>query len=39
MQGKKEFYPKAEEALKSQGYQYCDGDRDIRGKGSTSKPV
>ena len=38
MQGKKQFYPKAETSLKSQGYQYYDGDRDIRGKGSASKP-
>jgi len=38
--GKKEFYPKAEHALKSQGYQYYDGDRDIRGKdrAHSSKP-
>jgi hypothetical protein len=38
--GKKEFYIKAEEALKSNGFQYFDGDRDIRGKGRrhASKP-
>jgi len=33
MEGKKEFYRKVEEALKSQGYEYYDGDRDIQGKG------
>lgn len=33
MEGKKEFYKKVEEALKSQGYEYYDGDRDIPGKG------
>jgi len=33
MEGKKEFYKKVEEALKSQGYNYFDGDRDIPGKG------
>jgi hypothetical protein len=33
MEGKKEFYKKVEEALKSQGYKYYDGDRDIPGKG------
>ncbi len=32
MEGKKEFYKKVEEALKSQGYNYFDGDRDIPGK-------
>ena len=31
--GKKEFYSKAEAALKSRGYDYYDGDRDIHGKG------
>lgn len=38
--GKKEFYPKVAEAFKSQGYQYFDGDKDIRGKGRShaSKP-
>jgi len=33
MEGKKEFYNKVEEALKSKGYDYYDGDRDILGKG------
>ena len=33
MEGKKEFYRKVEEALKSKGYDYYDGDRDIPGKG------
>lgn len=33
MEGKKEFYKKVEEALKSKGYEYYDGDRDISGKG------
>ena len=33
MEGKKEFYRKVEEALKSKGYEYYDGDRDIPGKG------
>ena len=33
MEGKKEFYSKVEEALKSKGYDYYDGDRDIPGKG------
>lgn len=33
MEGKKEFYKKVEEALKSKGYVYYDGDRDIPGKG------
>jgi len=33
MEGKKEFYKKVEKALKSQGYNYFDGDRDIPGKG------
>ncbi len=32
-EGKKEFYKKVEAALKSQGYTYYDGDRDIPGKG------
>ena len=27
MEGKKEFYGKIEEALKSKGYDYYDGDR------------
>ena len=31
--GKKEFYPKGEEALKSKGYTYYDGDKAIKGKG------
>lgn len=30
---KKEFYKKVEAALKSKGYEYYDGDRDIPGKG------
>jgi hypothetical protein len=33
MEGKKEFYKKVGEALKSKGYDYYDGDRDISGKG------
>lgn len=33
MEGKKEFYKKVEEALKANGYNYYDGDRDIPGKG------
>lgn len=33
MEGKKEFYRKVEESLKSNGYKYFDGDRDIPGKG------
>lgn len=33
MEGKKEFYRKVEQALKSEGYEYYDGDRDIPGKG------
>jgi len=39
-QGKNAFYSKAEEALQSKGYQYYDGDRDIRGKtrSHASKP-
>ena len=32
-EGKKEFYRNVEEALKSKGYDYYDGDRDIPGKG------
>jgi len=32
-EGKKEFYRKVEEVLKSKGYDYYDGDRDITGKG------
>ena len=31
--GKKEFYPKGEEALRSKGYRYLDGDKAIKGKG------
>jgi len=31
VQGKKTFYRKVEEALRSGGYQYYDGDRNIRG--------
>jgi len=40
MEGKKEFYKKVEESLKSKGYKYFDGDRDIPGKGRqhASKP-
>jgi len=40
MEGKKEFYKKVEEALKSKGYDYYDGDMDIPGKGRqhASKP-
>lgn len=39
-QGKNAFYSKAEEALKSKGYQYYDDDRDIKDKGRShaSKP-
>lgn len=37
VEGKEEFYKKAEEALKSKGYQYY-GEKDIVGIGSTSKP-
>lgn len=33
LEGKKEFYKKVEAALKSKGYDYYDGDRDIPGKG------
>lgn len=33
MEGKKEFYRKVQEALRSMGYEYFDGDRDIPGKG------
>lgn len=33
MEGKKDFYKKVEEALKSRAYNYYDGDRDIPGKG------
>jgi len=33
MEGKKEFYKKVEDALRSKGYNYYDGDRDIPGKG------
>lgn len=38
--GKKEFYPKVAEAFKLKGFQYFDGDKDIRGKGRShaSKP-
>ncbi len=32
MSGKKDFYPKVEEALIAMGYGYFDGDRDIPGK-------
>lgn len=31
--GKRQFYPKGEEALKSKGYKYYDGDKAIKGKG------
>jgi len=31
--GKHEFYSKAEDALTANGYRYFDGDRDIKGKG------
>jgi hypothetical protein len=33
LEGKREFYGKVEEALRSKGYEYYDGDRDIPGKG------
>lgn len=38
--GKKEFYPIIASAYMSQGYQYFDGDKDIKGKGKShaSKP-
>lgn len=38
--GKTNFYRKAKESLQSKGYQYYDGERDIRGKGRShaSKP-
>lgn len=32
MSGKSEFYPKVEASLVSAGYEYFDGDRDIKGK-------
>jgi|GEM_PF-438864 len=40
IKGKSEFYQKAKEALTTHGYQYFDGDKDIRGKGihHASKP-
>lgn len=40
MEDKKGFYKKVEEALRSKGYEYFDGDRDIQGKGRqhASKP-
>ena len=40
MSGKTLFYPKAEEALKSQGFKYYDGDKHIKGKSAAhrSKP-
>jgi hypothetical protein len=33
-EGKDSFYPKVEEALRSAGYEYYDGDRDLKGKTS-----
>ena len=40
MPGKKIFYPKTEEALKSRGFEYFDGDKEIKGKSAAhrSKP-
>ena len=40
MTGKTLFYPKAEEALKSRGFEYFDGDKQIKGKSAAhrSKP-
>lgn len=32
MSGKKEFYPKVKEAFIAAGYEYYDGDADIKGK-------
>ena len=32
MSGKKEFYPKVKETFIDAGYEYYDGDRDIKGK-------
>jgi hypothetical protein len=32
MTGKKEFYPKVKEAFIAAGYEYFDGDEDIKGK-------
>jgi hypothetical protein len=37
MAGKNIFYPKAEEALKSEGYQYFDGEKDIKGKSAAHR--
>ena len=40
MAGKSLFYPKAEKALKSRGFEYFDGDKGIKGKSAAhrSKP-
>jgi hypothetical protein len=40
MTGKTSFYPKAEEALKTSGFEYFDGDKQIKGKSAAhrSKP-
>jgi hypothetical protein len=32
MSGKKEFYPKVKESITAAGYEYFDGDKDIKGK-------
>ena len=32
MEGKTNFYPIIEISLKAEGYEYYDGDRDIKGK-------
>ena len=34
MSGKKEFYPKVKESFIAAGYEYFDGDADIKGKTS-----
>jgi hypothetical protein len=40
MAGKTSFYPKAEEALNTEGFEYFDGDKHIKGKSAAhrSKP-
>ena len=40
VEGKEEFYKKAEEALTAMGYKFYDGDKDVIGKGPShaSKP-
>ena len=32
MSGKNEFYPKVKESFIAAGYEYYDGDEDIKGK-------